>query len=990
MQQRYLIELHLPFDINIGPIVSTGASSVMRICDGLGIMHTQLGGVGPTYTYFDDVLQSMSDYTHSVDIKHGGNFEDGLGGFSFTINDNGISEGLEELGYSLNSGSVILYSWLGGVTEKLYTGYVNNSELKEGLIIIDVSAINNKLGVLTKPVDFGYTFKLPLKRDDSFSVTNFRFLNLKGTYTDNPRIINTQSMASPNDTYLGTTRSSSTYGGARIIIAHVNDVFANQGDASGTYVVPLVGPVYYFKENLFVNFVTGDSANVSQNYRVDSIIRIIEKGGIHPEYQTQLILKDVAFGSINIAAYDRLTVYQGISYYLIGDDGPNISNVYIKDGDNYFSANKDAYKIVNKNGKNYIALYTRRDIYNEIPCTSMSMSYYMSNSRDSVTYSAVVPMKYTVSGTDYYTSIDPALALDNDLSTYIAPDTHTRYSANTFAYHMDGKLTLSLKPVLTNISKQDLYLGALIDAPLSNNINVDVSSYITLISGEVYPCSNAGTPSAPAFMQATCGQDGLHDVFAPFYINSVPMGEICSPTNTVGTYTPTPLTVASNYRSGFTTQYTSISNPAGFFSFDANKMHKIDAAPEVYPEIDTISLCLNNWCRAGDWTESPFSNLSTFIFKVGIWAKINVDSVETLYVDTTGVTDVDTTNFTPDSYIKKVVTDSGNSVATGYGLTGSDIPMNNYYTAYMGDGIADTIVNIANPANLVVGQDADGNFYCNPVSMLKQDNSYSALTLFVPNHPNHIVPIPTEQILGIPEGLKDLDITEIINLPKIILNDKLGNQQYFELYNLAGTFPTLEQITADPTLLNAFYNFSPDFWSKFPNGAVETPYYTGIYVYLLQPIYLICLDSFKKNNIATKGDITLPTFYMEYLPNTITLQAQLVNYVYSYAKRRKTLTVTVGFDWRHTQLGTEVSINDPRLYAQSTVYGYVTGVKVYPYDAKVDLTLLCDYTAFNTANADWMDNVGNDTDYIHPNTPDMVVNYGENETTDLVESLIKV
>ena len=965
-------------------------TSYLRVCDGLDNITTKIGGVGNSYTFTAGYLKELGHFSHSVDIKHGGNFEDGLGGFSFSINDDGLSEGLEELGYSLNSGKVSLYSYDLTITEKLYTGYIINSELKDGIISFECSAINTKLGTISKPVDCGYIFKLPLKRDDSFSVQNFRFLNLKGTYTDNPRIISTYSVNSPNDTYLGTTRVTTSSGGASIKIAHCNDIFANQGDTSGTLVIPLFGSPYYIKENLFLKFTTGDSGNVSQSYRVAYIYRQVEKGGPNLDYQTQICLKDATFASINIAAFDRITMFQGISYYPIGEDGANISNVYIKDGDNYFYANKDAYKIVSKNGKNYIALYTRRDMYNEIPITSMDLSYHVTNSRDSNKYDLVVPMKYTIAGTDYFTSIDPALALDNDLSTYIAPDTHTRYSANTFAYHMDGKLTLNLKPDLSNISNQDLYIGALIDAPLSNNINIDVSSYVTLLSGEVYPCANDGSPNASPFIQATCGQDGIHDVFASFYINSVPMGEICSPTNTVGTYTPNTLTVATNYRSGFTAPYTSISNPTAFWSFDSTKMHKIDADSLVYPEIDSISLCLNNWCRAGDWTESPFSNLSTFIYKVGIWAKINIDSADTIYIDTTGVTDVDTTNYSPDSFIKKIVQDSGNAVVSGFGLSGSDLIMNNYYPIYAGDSIADTIVNISKEANIVVGQDANGDFYVNPVSMLKQDNSINSQLLYVPKHPNHVVNIPTDQILGIPEGLKDLDISEIINLPKILLIDKLGNQQFFELYNLSGTFPTIDQITLDPTLLNTFFNFSPDFWSKFPNGQKETPYYTGIYTYLLLPIYQIGQDSFNKNNIATKGDITLSNFYMEYLPSATTLQSQLVNYVYSYTKKRKTLTVTMGLDWKHTQLGTEVSICDPRLYSNSTIYGFVNEVKVYPYEAKVDLSIICDYTAFNTSDMDTLVNIGNSTDYIHPNTLDSLVNYGAGEGIDPIDTLISV
>jgi hypothetical protein len=1055
---NYLITVTVPYVTTLGPLVTSSGKSYLRLCD--GITDITLSGS----TYHANLLGDINQYEHKVNLFKGGNLEE-VANFSFDMVDNNLLETLEIAGNSLNGGTC-QYSRLlddGTTVEPLWFGYVDTCEIKDNILSVNCVTVDYAMSNFKNPKAWGYNSKIPLEIDSSLSSQHLEFTLSNGALSEHPRLVQTYSTNNPTDVNKGVTRTHIASGNCSIVIAHCNDLFQNNGASStnGTLVTPITGSPYYCNgQNLILKFLTGASGNTSSSYRIASITRILDGA----EFKTKLNFKEAVFADIDIKAFDRVYIYQGISYYLLGPDltQSTITGVSVKDSDEFYSINQGSYQIVTIGSKQYIAVYDNSNVYSEVP-VNLDLSYHQWSTDGGYNSTTINPIKYTITGTDYYTSIDAALTLDSDMSSFIGIDNRTGYSNAGVDYTIYNDLYFKMVPDLSNYSGKTLYFGALIDRPSQDRDSIQYIINTYLDSGEVYPCKTDGTADLSSPFKSYAAS--LHSILAGF-LNSAPMGDNSSPVNSVGTYTPTPNTVITNSTlSGGSAYFEAISNPTLFWSFDNTKLFQIPVNESVYKDIDYFMFTLRATCSnsSGGGAGVPIDNAMTFVYRVGIWAQVTIDSVDTIYLDTTGKTG---STGKPDTTAKDIITTMGDTVTGTFdslltSYTYPDSSTSNHYNAEAKSNTSKALEELSIENQIVIGQQEDGKWYTQLLSQSIPDASipYS---------------IPSNQIFDIKEPLKDIDITNVVNLPKFTFKDLDGSNQTLEVIDLDQTLPTLATFLANQTTINANFELSEDFISK----AIAYSDLTTLYNLLLSPIWNICKASYVKNGITQSGNIDIKTTYLEYVLRTVTgsptyqmvmdlgasgwvydgtwnnfavpygwfehtsgttplynllplttgqqyrllydvdfdsggtvsisvngntisgignishgsydftqgaisggiyvwpttgfngriairlqqllpsqvptnLPTNITNLMTMLSQRRKTLTLSVPMIYKNTQLGGRIKIFDPRLMANHTLYGFVTGTSVDTNVSRVNLSILCDSYADGSGGIDF-------------------------------------
>lgn len=961
---RVLIEIIVPYVFDDGPFYTFAGKSYLRLCDGKDDL--TINGK----TYISGFLKSITDLEREVDIIHGGNLE-AVKLFSLDMLNNGILESIELDGKSLNSGTLRVST----ENENLWFGYIEESNLNGNILTIVASRIDKGLGKVTNAKNYGLQFKKELKKDETLSSKNFQFQNQLGTFSEHPKILQTYSTNNPSPTsaFQGIIKEHLISGKAAILISHYNDVFKNEGLLAGTIVKNINGTSYYIKGNIFLKFLTGSSDNVSTTYRVDYIQRIQDG----TEFKTKIFLKDDVFTSDEIKAFDRIYLFQGVTYFPVGDTSEMPTTVFLKDSDKFYSVNSDSWSIEVVNGKKYISIYNCYDIFSEIP-TNYSYSYHKWSSDGRIDTNQIIPLSYTVSGVTSSAPTDFNNALDNDMSTYFIIDSHTEPTLDAVHhdYTLINDMNFMMVPELGNVGENDIYFGALIDRPILTNGEtgrVDYLFHTLLKNNEIAPCNNNGLMSYDEPFNSSVASQGTTIKGS---LNSAPIGEISNPIDFIGTTSGDVATVINNcFMKGYfsetsnlrTNYYECVSNPVKFFTFDRTKLYKIPVDPAVYSDINSFQFTLRA-IYTNDYPDTLAQIYDFYfpvIFKIGLWTKITVESPDTIYIDTPGTssTYIDTFHNTPDSFIKDLVIDSGNSVVSNFGLTSADYPIwYNYLSTSFGDSVSDSIEKATKQSNLVVGQDENGNYYINSIQLNRL--STSGIQTFTPN-----------EIFDVSEPWTDTDISEIINLPRILFKDKDGKEQYLEVINLSGTFPTSSEYIANPDVLSKFIVVSPEFYSKVITLRFS---YGDFFSQIAKPIFDACYSSNQKNGCLNKGEIVQDTYYPEYLSSD-KLQNQLISCVKAYTIRKKTITLLLDFNWKNLKLGTSVRINDPRVFEACFVYGFVQGVKVDLFDAKVYATIICDKIEFDENSIQYIENIGNELEDGLP-----IENFGNEGITDTI------
>lgn len=960
-----LITVTVPFVTTLGPFVSSSGSSYLRLCD--GPTDLVLGG----NTYRANLLQNISEYQHSVNLFKGGNLEQ-VANFAFKMEDNNLAESLEIAGNSLNGGTVQLSRLLddGTTVEPLWFGYVNTTEIKDNLLSVNCVTVRYAMSNFKTPQAWGFNSKIPLQIDPSMSGQEISFLSKNGDISQSPRIIATYSTQNPGTAgtitkNYGVLQNKSSTPNVSILIGHYNDIFEDLGATSGTLIKAINGSTYYYDcPNILVNWLTGDSANTGISYRIQSIVRVVDpsSGG---EYQTLLIFKDTSFGSIDIRAFDRISIKKGISFYLIDPSfASKMNGVYFKDNNEYYGLNEHSWSIETIGGKSYLAVFSSSNVYSEVPIT-LSVSAETQLEQNNLGVPVYTLTKGTPSTINYgsgTTDLDTDPITDNDLTTFFTCINNMSLNCTTNTVWAYSNLAIDMVPDLTNYSGKDLYFGALVDRPTQlANLKHSFNTYLN--SGDVFPCEADGMVS----FGSPINSYGPHASTSVTngYLNCVPMGGISYPDNilsdnvnilpsgwsieggsgwnavfangvytfvhpsasngnrvvnltplpightyifdvtisnlTAGdvrielgsqffygktqseiiiattlvdgvnlaitpngfvgsvsikvyelnTVTPSPYTVITGYGLN-PSYYPSISNPTSFYTFNQSQMLKIPVDPKTYSDIDHFRYSLlSDYGVKSDTARDP---LIPLIYKVGIWAKVTIDNEPTIYIDIDSKTN---STGKPDSTAKAIITEMGDSVTSDFAtkLTSydyDDLTTSNHYSVRAKSNTKEALADLAIENQIVIGQSEDGTWY---TQLLDQTQVEASIQYS----------IPSNQIFEIMEPLKDIDITNIVNLPKFSFKSLNGEDETLEVIDLDQALPTLETFLNNPACINANFDFSENFISK----VTEYSNIMVLYNLILSPIWNTCKASYTKNGITQGGNIDIKTTYLEYILRTV-------------------------------------------------------------------------------------------------------------------------
>lgn len=428
--------------INLGNSFSAGVCSngVINLCDG----KTDLI-VSGSY-YFGNKLLSLSTFVHSVNLLHGGNLED-YEEFSFEMLDNGLSYALESADKSFNTGSVQVLSNFSNpsVYSPIWSGYVKGTELGENKLTVKCENLSKALKVLDKPMIYGNTNKLMLQRDTTIKNLVLTFETAPNFTSTHPIIKAIKSpQISSSDTYKGVSRSNSSSYFLTIQYRTFVDIVNLRGGR--------------------IKFLGG--ANSGNVQKIKSVSYDVQSLASNLYITTLELYED--FSSVDIAAFDRIEIGEGGSYFLIDSNIHELENVYVKVNGMFYPVLTGFYDYKIVNGKRYLVVYPSFQIYNEIPITA-------SLSSDS-------SLKQINQN-----SMDINLALDNNYDTFCTvgvnySSVHTNYT--------DLYITIIPKNISSYIGK-DVYFGACY-SKATYLTNTDLYLHTYLKSGEVSPSDNTG------------------------------------------------------------------------------------------------------------------------------------------------------------------------------------------------------------------------------------------------------------------------------------------------------------------------------------------------------------------------------------------------------------------------------------------------------------------------------------------------------------------
>lgn len=892
-----LIELNLNNSFSLAACVSGN----VNLCDGAG--NLTISGT----SYLSNYLQELSPFAHSVNLLHGGNLED-YESFSFSFTDDGLTYELEKNDYSMNQGTVAVFTWDGTTKIPQWKGYVTGTELGENKITVKCENLSKGLKTLSEPVIYGATQKLKLSSDTSIPKLTLQFhvapeFTDPGIWTDHPTIA---EVGSPLFTFTGSitayglkkTKSTSSY----IIVKSINDPFYKI--PSTIEADPTENLRYYFKTPLKVSYLSG--GNSGKTYRVKYLTQYY-LGGF---WYNKMYLKD-DFSSTDFKAFDRISISNNVTYFRISKDIGDLTNAYVKIDDVYYALSFACYDIRTINGLKYLAIYPTELVYRELPISSIEGVYTYEPGNGTEVATTITANSGSV--------ID---VLDNDFS-------------NPFSYYHNAPADITsvigrytIKADLSKAYDKAIHLGLNINF---NHMTHGTGDYgfqtayqVTLKDGnKLEPYSDWGR----AVETIASGP------LVVCKVQTAPYGDITGP-NTVN----------------------DASYPPGNLAFDKVQFdkYKLDIDAEIYKDVDSITLQTRMY--AGDGNGNP-SRDHTF-YKIGLYVEESVEDIDEIYIDTMGKCNylIPSFNFgawpigSNDAIAKDILTTLGQTSTSGfkfnpvdYVLSGSSYVVSganhNHFYADSGTKSSDALETLAKEGLFVIAAQEDGTIYSRPLIMHQDDSKVNWS-------------IPADDIISI-EPLTDVEVSDIINLPTINFTDSAGNAESVEVISLdTSAFPSLASVNDNERSYSSVFKFSDNFLTVLKSSSISSNPIDHAYNFL-SVMWAYCWNSYKKNGISNSGSIDISTYYLSELlntPNGITddcAQMMFFNLVQMNAMRRKQLKFTLPLDYsisKKIRIGDRIKVYHPNIMQNNSIYGFVSTVEteLLHEGNQVSITLLCD------------------------------------------------
>lgn len=837
----------------------------------------------------------ISELQKNINLLSGGNIED-YESHELTIRNDSLFEYFAENDYSLNS-STIKYSIYDGTTvTPIWYGYIVDSYSNENLLTLSCESLSGSQKVLPSPLGFGYCSKLALPRETSITPKSIYF-NVNGARTIYPKIVSTTSSNNPKSS-ASDYNSGYNYG--------VNRIYQSSGKDS--IVISYSSSIAYTDyKHLKLKFLSG--GNADKIYRIYSIT---ESGSDSAGYTATIILKDY-LESDDVRAFDRVTMYEGVSYYRLPDNvtSDQIYRVNAKSSSTFVSMGKGSYDFETINGKTYIAFYPSNNVYRSAPIKSVVIS-----SDSTINTVAIKPSSSDYRYPTYNSTLDPALTINGDLSTFY--DCNVALTSSHSSY---VDLFVDIYPSdLSSFTTDSIYLGGFISTGLYNTKS---DFYITtyLKTGEIYPCTNDSSATANPTSFKTIKESDDEQ-----YWNACPTGDTSDANIINADYTRV-------YSDANT--YTLVANSSSRMTFDSTQLQAIDLDADTYSDIDYIRLKIRKTVTSG----SVADFLATIIYEVGLYTKNTIDDEQdNIYIDFLA------NGITPSVYAQKLFSYLGADVGTTgqdsqWGICngaesaitvgGSDYYVYggnyaySYATGATGAKSVDVLGSIAKENLLALSQNPDGTMAC-----VKLDVDGTVINAFT-----------SDNIQSISEYLKDIDISNVINMPTITFKGLDANDYSLTVKDLTATFPTLNEFKADNSVMSSVFTFSDNFLEHFMTSNSITPYN------FLQSLYTICLKSYNNNGQALDGSFNIDTIYLDMLDYESFNKDIVLNLVELLANRRKTLKIDVSLStFASIKLGQRCSVVHPSLLSGTTLLGFIQAysINVKSDEPKIEITLMID------------------------------------------------
>lgn len=847
-------------------------------------------------TYYANTLSQLPEIEKSVNLYEGGDVED-RPEVSISLVYSSLLDAYEDNGYNLNGAVVTVSIYDGEHVTPIYRGTVANARVNHSEITLTLQTFNEKMKTLEAPLAFGYNSKFALPRDTTIAPKTVSF-SVGGVSTIHPKLVSVTSTKCPQS-------SASDYNGGYNY--GVQRIYQSSG--KDTLVISYASSITYTNfKHLKLKFVSG--ANVDKIYRIYSIT---ESGDSTNGYTATIVLKDT-LSAMDVRRFDRLKLYEGVSYYRLPDniDASSLYRVNAKTSSGFVSLGSGAWNIEEINGKNYVAFYPSNNVYRKIPAKVVISS-------DDSTY---LGGTVTPPSGDYrypsYTS-DPTLGdcsnlYDGDLSSFWAgcPQLSASHNSYTLTY-------FDLYPSDLSTIKEEILVGGTIDGGGTLGTVKFICNTI-LKSGEVYPCTNNAIATADistAMLSYTAG--------TARWWNGTPSGDT-SDANISNE------TKSRIYSDANTWTIASSTYDNSSMAFNPEHLYKVDVDSDAYQDISCIRVTLYR----SYYSDTVQLGAAIRAYEIGLYIKNEIeDEQENVYIDCMG------NGICPSVYAQKLLTYLGaTTTATGQDTVwsstgGAEVAVANnssafytyggnfcfsYATGDSGESSLDILSGIAKENLLVLSQLPSGVYDARHLdTSLDPENTFN-----------------DDNILGISSLLQNVSLENLINLPTFTFKGLDELEYSLTVKSLTETFPTRSEFTSDNSVMSRVYSLSEGFLDMFFESITITPYY------FLKSLWDICKASYVAHGVLQSGSITVQTIYLDLLDGLTSSKDALLNLMAILASKRKEITIEAPLNYSTVALGSRVSIKSSAVLGGKTLLGFVNRVAPDLKAAKVSIGCIID------------------------------------------------
>lgn len=495
-----------------------------------------------------------------------------------------------------------------------------------------------------------------------------------------------------------------------------------------------------------------------------------------------------------------------------------------------------------------------------------------------------------------YTAQTISNIFDNDLSNVFY------FNVNTVAGTQDVTIDLRMKFDLSTIGNRTIYLG-----------NVLESDANTLASGMYY-------------IQYQLRVD-LNDGTSLFWPNGYStIKEVIGNPNAVCKIMATPF-------GGRVTPKTTGENLAQNFNYYFDEADfeswKIDIDPSTYADISNIYFRIYVHSYDKQYVSPAIHHKWR---NIGLYVSAQVDDISDIFIN------VDRSTYSSNDYIAQQILTSISATPSPNFHYSTSATNYNHFSSTVGTPSLDALSTLSKEGMFVIASDAENTIYSNELKPYTTDSAIS-------------LTISASDILEI-EPLKEVELSDIINLPTISFTDSAGNTESAEIISLDYDFPTFILSAGDNAgIYSKIYKFSDNFYSKLVN--TSNPLIA--FAFLLD-VYIACQNSYKKNSITTQGTIDFETIYLENVTKSTDAYNKILNLVKLNSQKRKTITLTVSNSFYYLNpllLGSRVKFFHPKIFDFASLYGFVSKVDMDPLEGKTKVSLILDTFKNNAGDTDF-------------------------------------